>query len=208
MLQNSSDGAVRGCVRVCERIEKCTKMQSTAEKKMRVECCSATSECTIQLWNFGETAKLSPKSRTTGCPNRYLHGLPTYRTAPTVLPLTAQTSGQEAALRVSFCCVLTKTNGTPHTFERDNGRKAQEALATLLSVELQKMRSNHTLDLIAATKARYLAGSKATEACQTAHKAALKNELLSQIEIQQRGIEGDVNRKMWISKESTFGLGV
>lgn len=126
------------------------------------------------MWNFGETAKLSPKSRTTGCPNRYLHGLPTYRTAPTVLPLTAQTSGQEAALRVSFCCVLTKTNGTPHTFERDNGRKAQEALATLLSVELQKMRSNHTLDLIAATKARYLAGSKATEACQTAHKSGVE----------------------------------
>jgi hypothetical protein len=127
MLQNSSDGAVKGCV--CERVGKCTKMQSTAGKKMRVECCSAMCECTRQLRNLRETAKLSPKSRTDGCPNGDPHGLPTNRSAPTVLPLTTQTCGQEAAERVSLRCVLTKTNGTPHTFERDNGKKAQKALA-------------------------------------------------------------------------------
>lgn len=77
--------------------------------------------------------------------------------------------------------------------------KRKKALATLLSVELQKMRSNHTLELIAATKARYLLVPKRRKLAKQPTKAALKNELRRQVEIQQRRIEGDVNRGMWTS---------
>lgn len=207
MQQNSSDGAVRGCV--CERIGKCTKMQSTAGMKMRVECCSAICECTCQLRNFIETAELTPKKSHTWLPE----WIPSRAAHKSLCTHSAATdcAGLWSGSRVAgfILCLLTKINGAPTTFERDNGKKSAEsardtALRRVTKDERQPYPRSHSGNQKPLPCWFQSDGSLPNSLLQ----AELKNELRCQVEVQQRDIEGDVNRECGHRKSPREVLGV